>query len=110
MVRADHADPAAWLHGVVATDRRHAVFAFVRLATSAESAGGRINIPGLEPTLTYDIVPRDEPTGGGQATKVGVPWLSRGVARSTGRVLEQVGIAAPPLDPGQGILLELTAR
>src|SRR5439155_1703630 len=59
VVRADHPDPQAWLHGVVSTDRRHAVFAYVRLATSPESAGGRLTLPGLDPALTYDVTARD---------------------------------------------------
>ena len=49
VVRADHPDAGALLHGVVSADRRHAVFAFVRLATSAESAGGRITSPAWSP-------------------------------------------------------------
>src|SRR5206468_3660047 len=47
VVRADHPDPAAWLHGVVAQDRRQAVFALVQLATSAELVPARMRLAGL---------------------------------------------------------------
>jgi alpha-galactosidase len=45
VVRADHPDPGAWLHGVVAPDRREALFSYVRLETSAQENQGRLVFP-----------------------------------------------------------------
>jgi alpha-galactosidase len=105
VVRADHPDPGAWLHGVVAADRQEAVYAFVRLATSADAAPGRLRLPGLDPALTYEVVRREEL---GPDPVAGSPgWWRRGRAVAPGAVLETIGLPAPPLNPGQGVLLQV---
>ncbi|WP_409467745.1 hypothetical protein [Streptomyces sp. HC307] len=44
VVHGDHPDPALWLHGVVMTDRSHAVYALVQTATSVQSPPGRVRL------------------------------------------------------------------
>ncbi|MFF7994352.1 alpha-galactosidase [Kitasatospora xanthocidica] len=108
-VRADHPDSAAWLHGVVAEDRRHAVFNLVQLTASTDSVPGRLRLPGLHPNLTYTVTVRPEirPTQAHPSTTV--PWITRGTVHATGSVLDTVGLAAPLLDPEQCLLLEVLA-
>ena len=110
VVRADHPDAGAWLHGVVSADRREAVFGYVRLITSVDATPGRLRLPGLDPALDYEVVRRDE-----AGTAVGlygrpVPWWTRGRAVASGRVLGEIGLPAPLLNPEEAVLLQLRAR
>jgi alpha-galactosidase len=105
VVRADHPDPGAWLHGVVAADRQEAAYAFVRLTTSADDGPGRLRLPGLAPAQTYEVVRREEL---GPAPDAGSPgWWRRGRAVAPGSVLEAIGLPAPTLNPAQAVLLHV---
>jgi alpha-galactosidase len=109
VVRADHPDPGAWLHGVVAPDRTEALFAYLRLETSPDAQPGRLRLPGLDPDRSYRVVRRtelDPQPGPGTAPA----WWTRGETTATGGVLARVGLPAPALLPGQGVLLQLHAR
>jgi alpha-galactosidase len=53
VVRLDAADPAVWAHGVVAADRRRALFAHVQLEQSASNRGVVLRLRGLDPELRY---------------------------------------------------------
>ncbi len=110
VVRADLPDPAALLHGVVAADRREALFAYVRTATSPEQQSGRLLLPGLDPDAVYELERRDD-AGVAAATEVSAPpWWARGRTSATGAVLGRVGLPAPRLDPAQAVVLHLRAR
>ncbi|MFI6059720.1 alpha-galactosidase [Streptomyces sp. NPDC051286] len=109
-VRVDHPDPAAWLHGVVADDRRHAVFALFQLASSTASVAPRIRISGLAPELTYTVTVCQEFQAASAHPSATVPWLVEGSVRVPGAVLAGVGLAAPLLDPEQCLVLELTTE
>ncbi|MEU5727156.1 alpha-galactosidase [Micromonospora sp. NPDC047738] len=109
-VHADHPDPSVWLHGVVAADRRHAVFSLVQLTTSTDSVPARLRFPGLNPDFRYSVRICPEigvPTGYPARP---VPWLARGSIRLPGSALSTVGLAAPLLDPAQAVVLELRAE
>ncbi|MGC4865241.1 alpha-galactosidase [Micromonospora sp. DT53] len=110
-VRADDVDEGALLHGVVDPDRKHAVYAWVRTATSATAHTPRVALPGLDPRRRYRVRIRPE-TGPASRHQVADPaWLSgaeQGVVLS-GRVLTRDGVPLPLLNPGQAMLLELTA-
>jgi alpha-galactosidase len=110
VVRADHPDPGAWLHGVVSADRREAVFGYVRLVTSPDATPGRLRLPGLDPALDYEVVRRDEAGTalGGYARPL--PWWSRGRTVAGGGVLGRIGLPAPLLNPEEAVLLHLRAR
>src|SRR5690242_6013571 len=54
-VTADHPDPQAWLHGVVAPDRQHGVFSLAQLAVSVAAAPPRLRLPGLDPAAAYTV-------------------------------------------------------
>jgi alpha-galactosidase len=112
VVRADHTDDGTLLHGVVASDRGSAVFCFARTATSAAAVPGRTPLPGLDPELTYQVRVRDEASSpaGRHTTRGAAPgWLRPGGVRLSGRVLGQAGLALPILQPGEALVLQLTA-
>jgi alpha-galactosidase len=107
VVRTDHADPATWVHGVVANDLAHAVYAVVAMATSDEFPLGRVTLPGLAPERRYEVRPL--PPGDRPHRSHGSPrWLSDGRITLPGRALEQVGVPMPALLPDQALLLEVT--
>jgi alpha-galactosidase len=115
VVRADLPGDDVLLHGVVAPDRREALYAYVRLTTSPEEQTGRLLLPGLDPGLEYDVVHR--PEAGAASTveastveKVATPWFERGSVRVSGAVLGRVGLPAPRLDPAQAVVLHVRAR
>ena len=54
-VRADLADEARLLHGVVAQDGSAALYCWARVATSAEGQSGRVRLPGLAPDARYRV-------------------------------------------------------
>jgi alpha-galactosidase len=106
VVRADGPDPATLVHGIVADDGHRALFAVVQLASSVTVAPGRIRLPGLPADARFTVRPA---TPGGTPTTTAlrpVPWLSTGVTLS-GRVLAEIGLQAPPLQPEQLLLLDV---
>lgn len=110
-VRADLADDANLLQGVVAPDRSRALFAWVRLVTSNAVQPGRVRLPGLDGTRSYRIAVREE-TGLPSFHEHPPEWLGRarqGPLAISGRLLTQVGLPMPALDPGQAMLLDLRA-
>jgi alpha-galactosidase len=109
VVRAEHPDPGAWLHGVVAADRSEAVFGYVRLSTSPDAGPGRLRLPGLDPGRTYRVVPRREAGAATAVQAAPAAWWAAGGTTATGAVLERIGLAAPSLDPAQGVVLHLRA-
>ncbi|MDQ0727878.1 alpha-galactosidase [Microbacterium sp. W4I20] len=108
-VRADAVDDGALLHGIVAHDRREALFAWVRTETSGVAQTPRVPIPGLDPRTLYRVRVRDE-VGAASRHQVEDPsWLRQtDDLVCTGAVLEQ-GLPLPVLNPSQAMLLHLTA-
>jgi alpha-galactosidase len=110
VVRADHPDPASWLHGVVAADRGHAVFAYVRLSMSLDSVPAALRFPGLDPQAAYQVraLPELLPTAlrAGRARQPG--WLRGEAITVPGAVLAGPGLSAPALHPATALVFELT--
>jgi alpha-galactosidase len=108
VVRADHSDPAAYLHGVVAGDRSEALFAYVQLTASALETPGPARLPGLDPDRAYRVAPL-QPVGAPETEQAAAPpWYEAGGVTLAGRVLGQVGLPLPVLRPEQALLLHLT--
>jgi alpha-galactosidase len=107
VVRIDHPDPAAWVHGVVAADRAAAVFAYVQLAGSTAESPAPARLAGLDPERRYAVAPL--PVGGEPATMQAAPpdWMAGGGLVLSGRTLESVGLAMPVLEPEQALVIEL---
>ncbi|MEV0157131.1 alpha-galactosidase [Micromonospora sp. NPDC050686] len=107
VVRADHPDPALWLHGIVSAERDQALFAVVAMATAVSTQPGRLRIPGLDPHERYRVrplPPGDQPSTNALTPN---PWLASGVV-VTGQMLAEVGLSVPPLHPEQLLLLHVT--
>jgi alpha-galactosidase len=101
VVRADHPDPSALVHGVVGDGE--ALFAFVQLTTSALETPGAVRLPGLAGRVRVTALNRpatahDQPP----------PWLESPIALS-GEQLGRVGLQMPVLHPEQALLLEVRA-
>jgi alpha-galactosidase len=109
VVHADHPDPAAQLHGVVAPDRREAMFAYVALATSVTEVPLPACLPGLDPGTTYVVSAVD--TGGEPFRREiqPAPWTAVEAFEATGRFLAEVGLPMPVLGPEQAVVLHLRA-
>jgi alpha-galactosidase len=107
VVRGDHPDPALWVHGVVAADAAHAVYAVVAVATGVVSPPGRVRLPGLDPQTRYHVralPPGDHPPA------VGWPaWLGSDGIVLPGSVLGVAGIEVPAVWPEHLLLLEVSA-
>ncbi|WP_033440373.1 alpha-galactosidase [Saccharothrix sp. NRRL B-16314] len=106
VVRADPADPAILVHGVVSADGAQALFSVARLASGTTTAPGRVTLPGLPPDTRFTVRPV-APDGLPPSTAlVQVPWLAGGACLS-GRALGEVGVQIPPLHPEQALVLHL---
>jgi alpha-galactosidase len=108
VVRADHPNPAAYLHGVVATDRAQALFAYVQLTSSVSETPGLARLPGLDGERRYRVEP--VAVAGAPETKHAVAprWYQAGGTTLSGRALSEVGLPLPVLRPEQALLLHLT--
>lgn len=106
VVRVDHPDPAALVHGVVTSDR--AVFAYVQLATGVWARPAAMRCPGLEPDaryrveilwpLTSDLAPHHGPPG----------WYGVGELVLRGHTLATAGLTLHVHQPAAATVLALT--
>ena len=107
VVRCDHLREGVWCHGVVATDRAEAIFAVVSLQSAATSPGGRIRLPGLDPEATYRLRPLAPGDGSERLNNRGTPhWWDEGIT-VPGRLLSELGVQPPALNPERLALLHL---
>lgn len=109
VVRGDAADPAQWVHGVVADDRSRAVFSVAMLGAAQAALPPPVRLPGLDPAAVYRVAPL---LLGGLPRSVQdapPPWFAHGSVELTGAVLSTLGLPMPLLSPQQTLLLELTA-
>ncbi|MBG6055442.1 alpha-galactosidase [Salinibacterium sp. CAN_S4] len=106
VVRADSADAAVELHGVVAADLSEAIFAVVCLEAPRDAASTGMILPGLDPAADYRVEPLD--LGAPVQYFHGIPpWLAAGGATLSGLVLGSVGLAWPPLQAQQALVLRV---
>lgn len=107
LVRADRAaDPGTSLYGVVATDRREALFNFVRFEASPREGDAPVRFPGLDRELHYrvDIVRLvDEPERHHHARATPESLVA------PGSLLVDVGVASPTLRPEHAVVYHLHA-
>ncbi|MFS8098382.1 alpha-galactosidase [Lentzea alba] len=104
VVRSDHPDPAAWVHGIVAADRSEALFCYAQIATSVQSKPRRVRLPGLDPARTYRLT-FDAPAGWPKLNQRRIEGWD--AVELPGSVLSEVGIQLPVMEPEQALLLRL---
>jgi alpha-galactosidase len=109
VVRADHPNPAAYLHGVVAPDRAEALFAYVQLTASSFETPGLARLPGLDPGRAYRVAPLAVAGQPQTMQAVGPRWHDAGGVTLSGRALAEAGLPLPVLRPEQALLLHLTS-
>ena len=109
VVRADSSDPAQAVHGIVALDRSHAVYAVAMLGAPVSALAAPVRLPGLDGSATYRV----EPLFLGGSPRVvqdaPPPWFAAGGVDLPGAVLSEIGLPAPLLSPQQALMLEVTA-
>jgi alpha-galactosidase len=106
VVRSDHPDPALWVHGVVSVDASQALYALVATATGVSSQPGRVRLPGLDRTARYLIQPLPPGDAPGSSALSPLPWTGQDLV-TTGQILADVGLTAPPMHPEQLLLLHV---
>ncbi|MFB4279974.1 alpha-galactosidase [Nonomuraea sp. MTCD27] len=104
VVRADHPDPSALLHGVVLPER--AVYAYVQLTSRTDLVPGPLRLPGLDPDAVYEVR-----VAGPAPERAALPaWAvpaDGAPVRLPGSVLGELGLPAPALRPASALLVEL---
>ncbi len=109
--RLDGSDPSVNTMGVVSTDRSEALFVYARVASTLESVQGPIRFAGLDPDRVYrvSIVPLPGPSRDrGLHPPRWVSELNAGdKVTLSGRILMEVGLQPPVLDPESAMILHL---
>jgi len=111
VVHADHPEPGAAVHGVVAPDSSEALVAYVVTATLPSEVPPRVRLPGLDHLSSYRVDLVD--TGGDPFVRqaegpLGWPRLGEHGPVVPGSFLTEVGIQVPILGPEQAVVLHLT--
>ena len=123
LVRLDFPDEALLAGGVVAHDRRSAIYSFASVSRSDVAVLGRVALPGLDPELRYSVTPAlldHAPSGAvppawwhvrqtgtsdhASADHLGPPRLVQvdaGPVVLTGAALGRTGITVAPTNPEQ---------
>lgn len=107
VVRVDHCDDSALVHGVVAQDRTEALFAYVQLDSAGASIPPSFRLPGLDPQRRYRVRLL-EPFGAARRLERRSPaWEPQ--LMTTGAALDRIGLEPPILMPGEAFLIEAVA-
>lgn len=104
VVRADPADAALELHGVVAGDRGEAIYAAVCVEAPRDAVATGMILPGLDENAVYRVEPLDLGAEVRHFHSV-PPWLAAGGVTLSGSILARTGIAWPQLQPQQALVL-----
>ncbi|MCL9666475.1 alpha-galactosidase [Curtobacterium albidum] len=105
LVRVDEVDPTRLVYGVVAEDRRDAVFFVASTGRSEVSGVGRVVLRDLDPDTRYRV----DPVVVGDDHDVRAPEWWSGDRVFSGRVLEQVGLQPPLLPSDRVVPFRVTA-
>ncbi|KAB8195247.1 alpha-galactosidase [Nonomuraea phyllanthi] len=100
VVRADHPDPSALLHGVVLPER--AVFALAQLTSRVAIGAAPLRLPGLDPAGVYEVR-----VAGPLPRAAHLPEWTGGPVRLSGAVLGELGLPSPALRPETALVFEL---
>ncbi|WP_322920015.1 alpha-galactosidase [Nocardioides renjunii] len=106
LVHPDHPDPALMVTGVVAADRSEAWYVVATVGATDTQHPAPLRVTGLDPGRTYRLTEElPPPPGGADLTDA---WSADG-AELPGRLLHEVGVALPVLDPEEARVLRVVA-
>lgn len=105
VIRTEHAEPHAYVHGVVSKNAREALYMFAQLRPSQFSRPANIRLTGLDANANYNVR-LVEPAGAAVSMQLKPPHWFDGVTLS-GAMLATVGLKSPVLRPEQAILIEV---
>jgi alpha-galactosidase len=109
VVRVDHDDPHAYVHGVLAPDRRTALIAYVQLTTAQALLPRPVRVPELDPDVRYRVSLVEVPgMPSGRRLTRGHVAVEAGL-ELTGRQLAAHGVRLPVLNPESVELLWIEA-
>jgi alpha-galactosidase len=95
LVRVEPDDPHAFVHGVIAGDRSHALFAYVQLTSAQALLPRPVRVPGLDPDRTYRVSLVDLPGGSGGRRLTRDPMPVETGLELSGRQLAAHGVRLP---------------
>ncbi|WP_284329351.1 alpha-galactosidase [Demequina litorisediminis] len=102
VVRVEHPDPGAVVHGVVAHDASKALFSYVQVTPAPGTSPAAFRLPGLDPAARYRV--RAHEFAPAEAIQKVAPGWMDGV-EATGATLDRVGLRPPILRPEQALLV-----
>lgn len=107
LVRIDYPDESVHAHGVVAPDRRTAIFAVAAVGRSEVESVGRIPLRGLDPDLRYRVEPvMVDPAAVGRGRG---PWFVPVPEPVPGSALIGAGLRVSDLRPEHVVLVRVEA-
>ncbi|MDM7856399.1 alpha-galactosidase [Cellulomonas alba] len=109
VIHPDHVDPALRVRGVVAPDGSRALLTVTSVRGADEALAPRLRLTGLDPDRTYTVRVRDEIGGARMGSWCTPAWMSKEPFEVGGRVLAEVGLQLPTLQPVQALILQLDA-
>jgi alpha-galactosidase len=107
-VRIDLADSTAIAHGVVAHDRREAIYSYAQLDTTSATTPHPLRLAGLEPRRRYRVERIVLPGANWDPGKHHPSWYDDGL-EADGALLGHVGVPLGVHMPEQATLIHVTA-
>ena len=108
VVRVDHADPAAFIYGVVAQDQSEAIFAYMQHAMSRSTFPAMAIFPGLDENKLYKVTILNDVGAPERMQVMDPPWVqAKGGILLSGAELASVGLRPPILSPENGLLISI---
>lgn len=108
VVRADLADDAVLIHGVVSADRREALYSYASLDATDAALPPALVLPGLDDGLRYRVEVIDIGAPAATLQDAPPPWFSGGITVA-GSILSEGMLAMPLLLPGNAVVISVRA-
>ena len=105
-VRIDYPDEHGYLHGVISTDTKKSIFAYVQLTPTVTIHPASLKFAGLDAAANY-LVKAVYPAGKPRFMLITPPQWMDGITMS-GSALATIGVSAPILAPANAVLIEIT--
>lgn len=109
VIRFDHDDPSALVHGVISNDRSHAVMAYVQMLPSITTVPLPMRFGGLDPDRRYQLELIDDLGSADEFGRARPAWMSLEHVEFSGAQLMASGLQPPVLHAESVLLMELQA-